>query len=170
VDVVAPFLRVRMQLKSDRDQKLEDILSIKEMPFIYGLVSTALASGLGPAQCVERIAPYVSPRFSDVFSRVTTDIESGTSIVASLGHLTQNPHLRSLGFLLIEMCESGTQGKETVDALSRESLTHIRRESHKAIKKLPITMLFPLVVCVLPAFILLSVVPIVVNGLMSMTW
>ena len=51
-----------------------------------------------------------------------------------------------------------------LDSLHRDSKNKIRRESDSAIKKLPVTMLFPLVVCILPAFLLLSVIPILING------
>lgn len=57
-----------------------------------------------------------------------------------------------------------------LDALAIEArLVHRRRLEMRA-RRLPILLLFPLVVFILPAFLILTVVPLLVSGLSSIQW
>jgi pilus assembly protein TadC len=59
-------------------------------------------------------------------------------------------------------------GAPVVDALDRIAvdLRHARRHEMAArVQRLPVALLFPLVCCVFPAFVLLTVLPITVGSL-----
>ena len=43
-----------------------------------------------------------------------------------------------------------------------------RRRAEVAARKLPVKLLFPLVLCILPAFALLTVVPVIVSSLRAL--
>ncbi len=47
-----------------------------------------------------------------------------------------------------------------LDRLSVEARMVRRRQAEEAARRLPVQLLFPLVLCVLPAFVLLAVVPL----------
>ena len=70
---------------------------------------------------------------------------------------------------LIEVLRAGHQrGAPVLDALDRIAETardRRRRNAEARARRLPVTMLFPLVMCTLPAFGLLAVVPLLVASL-----
>jgi tight adherence protein C len=61
----------------------------------------------------------------------------------------------------------GTPVAPVLVAQARESRARRRTEADEAARAAPVKMLFPLVLCFLPAFVLLTVAPIVLTALRS---
>lgn len=164
---IRSFRRLHEKARKERSFKKEQKVAIKDMPYVYGLLAVCLSSGLSPEESLRRIFPYAPGVVKEHIGKSIRRIDAGQSFRESLASWEDNVHLRALSHSLAESVESGTSSIIVLDALGRDAMSRVRRHSDVALKKLPITMLFPLVTCILPAFILLSVVPTLINGFMS---
>jgi pilus assembly protein TadC len=167
---LAQLRSIRTNAHNEKQQKDNMRLRVKEAPMLFGLVAIATSAGLTPENALRAIAPYVPSSFRDDFVHMSKEMENGKRFADALKHWDSNNTLRPLAHILTESQESGTSSLAAIDALSRDGIGRIRRESDKALKKLPITMLFPLVLCILPAFIVLSIVPTLISGFTSIHW
>lgn len=167
---VKQFQILRQRSFDERAAKRTDKFVVKDMPYVYGLMCIAMSSGLSPHAALGAIVDYVPHTCREHMTSVLSQIEKGRTFRDALTTWDSYPHLRPLAHILIESMESGTSSLSSLDALGRDAMNRVRRETETAVKKLPVTMLFPLVTCILPAFILLSVTPTLVNGFMSFHW
>lgn len=73
--------------------------------------------------------------------------------------------------LVTVLCASERYGTPLVPALeqlAREARTERRRRAEEAARRVPVKLLFPLVLCTLPAFALLTVVPLLIGSFDSL--
>jgi tight adherence protein C len=66
--------------------------------------------------------------------------------------------------------ESGIPIAETLDLLAREARRSRKAQADVAAKRLPVLLLFPLITCILPAFALLAIVPLLGGALSALHW
>jgi tight adherence protein C len=62
----------------------------------------------------------------------------------------------------------GVPLRDALDRLAVEVRLDRRRRAEEAARRVPVKLLFPLVLCVLPAFALLTVVPLLVGAFRSL--
>lgn len=170
MDFLNRLTELHTRSKLEREKKLADKLVVKDMPYVYGLMAIASSSGLSGESSLRCVAQYVPKSVAKPIEKAVKEIDGGKSFSESLIQWNEYPHLRSLSHILVESMESGTDSLPTLDALTRDATNKVRRNTETAIKRLPVTMLFPLVLCILPAFMLLSVVPTLISGFMSFGW
>lgn len=170
MDYIKKLSDLRTRARIECEEKLENKLVIKDMPYVYGLMAIASSSGLSGEASLRCVAQYVPESVLKPIQKAVKEIDGGKSFNESLITWNNYPHLRSLSHILVESMESGTDSLPTLDALTRDATNKVRRNTETAIKRLPVTMLFPLVLCILPAFMLLSVVPTLISGFMSFGW
>ncbi len=170
MDVIASFYSLRQRAKLEREQKRNNKLVIKDMPYVYGLMAVCASSGLSPEASIRCVSAYAPSAIKDPMVQALRKIDAGQSFREALVSWEEHAHIRSLAHILVESMESGTSSLVALDSLGRDAMNRVRRQADTALKKLPVTMLFPLVVCILPAFILLSIVPTLINGFMSAQW
>lgn len=77
---------------------------------------------------------------------------------------------RPLCSALRSSAESGTPITETLDLLAREARRARKAQADVAAKRLPVLLLFPLITCILPAFALLAIVPLLGGALSALHW
>ena len=98
------------------------------------------------------------------------ELDQGCPLSEVLSRL--GPSLGTLGPAVTgAMSASALTGAPLVPTLDRVVLLardRRRRDAEARARKLPVTMLFPLVACVLPAFVLLAVVPLLAASLASL--
>ena len=75
------------------------------------------------------------------------------------------PILRPLADALRTSARLGTPAAPSLGRLATEVRADVRRRAEARARTVPVRLCFPLVVCVLPAFGLLTVVPVVLAGL-----
>jgi pilus assembly protein TadC len=77
---------------------------------------------------------------------------------------------RPLCSALRSSAELGTPIAETLDLLAREARRARKAQADVAAKRLPVLLLFPLITCILPAFALLAIVPLLGGALSALHW
>lgn len=145
-----------------RDQAVD-----QAMPELIGLFVVAAAAGHPVAACVEAVAVRAPPAVRPQLAEVSRRVARGAPLGASLERL--GPALGTLGPALVEaLAGAHRTGAPLAPVLRRAAATARDRRvraAEEAARRLPVTLLFPLVCCVLPAFALLAVVPLLAGSL-----
>lgn len=142
----------------------------RALPELIDLFVVAAAAGHSVGACVDAVvdrAPLVvRPALAEARSRVARGVPLGESLERI------SPALGPFGSTLTDALVAAQRtGSPLVPVLHRAAVAardRRRRQAEEAARRLPVTLLFPLVCCVLPAFALLAVVPLLAASLESL--
>ncbi len=132
-----------------------------ELPWIVDLLSAALRAGLGPVEALTRVGEVCHPDVRGELEVPLARLRLGVDPVSVWTDLAGHRELGPLGTTLRRATESGAP---VVDALRRlaDDLRASRRAALEVrIRRIEVRAAVPLGVCLLPAFVLLAVVPLV---------
>ena len=140
------------------------------VPDLVDLFLVAAAAGHPVASCLRLVAERSPAVVRPLLVEAQAAVDRGRPLARALADL--GPRLGSLGPALTgALAGSATTKAPLGPALDRVSVLardRRRREAEARARRLPVTMLFPLVSCVLPAFVLLAVVPLLAASLASL--
>jgi len=137
----------------------------RDAPDLVELFRLAVGAGLTVGQAVAAVAvrapsSWAAP-LGDVVARVAVGQRLADAI-EELGAVDESG--RPLSAALVAAERYGVPVGVTLDRLAHDARQQRRRRAEEVARRLPVQMLFPLVLCVLPAFALLTVVPLVVTA------
>ena len=151
-------------------------------PETIELVVLALRAGIPPLAAIEstatRIASlpgdpprrHVDPAIGAALAEVAHRMHRGVGLADALAAL---PEL--LGTVATELADSiatadryGLPLGPVLDRLAAEARSERRRRAEADARTLPVKLAFPLVVCTLPSFVLLAIVPAVVGAVSTL--
>lgn len=144
---------------------------VRGLPDGVDLFRLAVDGGLTLPMAVPVVARWSPPELAPALQAATARLDRGHGMASALDGLG---------------AELGTEGQSLVDALrdhhhygtplgpgleraASEAGRARQRASERRIRRLPVTLLFPLVLCTLPAFGALTVGPLLVDSLASLT-
>jgi tight adherence protein C len=154
----APIVHVR----SKRRKLAEDVE--RELPLVLELLSTLARSGLGFDAAVTRLAgedrgvPTVAREF-EVFQRETL---SGVPRVRCLRRMAERVDVPTFSTFISSLVQAERSGFGLGDVLRHQADDLRNRRREKALMKaqaLPVKLVFPLVLCFLPALFVLTLGP-----------
>ncbi len=133
------------------------------VPDLVDLVRLGVTAGLSVRGALGAAAAHVRPPLSGRVGAVLAEAEAGRPLADALAAADLGPAGRPL---LDALLAGERYGAPLVDLLDR--LAHDARRAHQAraeqaARRLPVALLFPLVLCTLPAFVLVTVVPVLVS-------
>ncbi len=170
VDLLAFVAHLRDSYKKFNQRRYDQVEEKKSLPFLYSLFSISLSSGQNIEQTLKAISHCVPSCFELPIRNTLKEIDLGATFPQAVLHMEEVEILRPLTHVMLETYDLGNNSVWIIDSMNKDAMATIKRETEIAIKKLPITMLLPLVLCILPAFIFLSVLPILINGVLSINW
>ena len=130
------------------------------------LLAMASAAGLTPYLSLEVVARYGPRPAADSLSSVMSAVEGGLRLVDALeAEAARAPMLAPLLALLAGSERSGAAVAAALGRLSPQTRAQARRRAMARARTVPVRLLFPLVFLVLPAFLLLTVAPVVLASL-----
>lgn len=151
-----------------RGQARDELREIHELPEIVDLLAVAVASGSNTRLALDAVVASGRGVVHDELATCLDRCASGTRLADALEPLRHREHLRPLAEVLIDGERHGSPLLAPLAALTVEARARRRRAAEEAARRLPVTLLFPLVLCVLPAFGLLTVVPLLAGSLQSL--
>jgi Flp pilus assembly protein TadB len=138
--------------------------TLRSLPETADLVGLGVAAGLPLRGAVVRAARWADEPYRAAFFESLRRADAGEPFAAALAAAAADldPVAAPLVRLLATADADGGAVLAGLVRLSHESRRRRRTEAAARARRLPVTMLLPLVLCVLPAFGLLAVAPLVV--------
>ncbi len=149
--------RIRVEL-ADLERGLPDVID---------LISLGVGAGLTLRHSLTHGVAWFPAPFREVFGLCVRRNADGEPLVESLDHcvpLLGDP-CRPLLRVLIAAERDGAALLPALERAGQEARRRRRVQAEERARKVPVAMLFPLVLCVLPAFALLSIVPLLLGTL-----
>lgn len=162
--VAAPVLAARRE-RARLEAGLHD-----QLPDVVDLLALTTAAGLPVGAALVAIGNRPGGPLGAALARAAAHVRRGGSTagaVAVLGDL--GTPARPLVDALIQHDRYGTPLLPALERVAIEARARRRRRAEEAARRLPITLLFPLVLTTFPAFVLLTVVPLLAGSLGSLS-
>lgn len=152
-------------LRRRRADRARAVAGADAVPDAVDLFALALASGLTVPLALTVVARRVPPPLGPALARAEVRFAHGEALDVALGRVADDaPASRPLVSILRAAHCDGAPVVEPLARLADELRTSSRRAAEARARQVPVRMLFPLVGCTLPAFVLLTVVPPVVTA------
>ncbi len=157
---IAP-IRAARRRRNDAERALPDALD---------LLVLGIQTGLTPKQAIAELAVSAPESVRSAFASTVHRCERGQSFADALTALpeTLGPGATGLADVIATSDRYGLPIGPVLDQLTTEARDSRRRLDQAAARKLPVRLSFPLVVCTLPSFVLLGIVPAVIAALSSL--
>ena len=145
---------------------------VDDLPDVVDLLVLAAGSGLTAVLAVEAVGRRahgpVGAALADASRRIRLG-EAPARAFQGLPAATDHPDaVRPLARALRTAVEEGVPLEPALRRVAADVRLRHRRAAEEAARRVPVRLLFPLVACTLPAFVALSVVPLLVVGLESL--
>jgi len=142
-----------------------------EVPQFLDLLAACSSAGLAAPSAITRAASGVRGPLSEELSAAAAAVEIGGRWREELRAIADRLHLPDLRAAVAALARTEALGSSLAHAM--RDLAEDVRESRRArsaerARKAPVKMLFPLVCMILPAFLLLTVVPVLIATLRSL--
>ena len=158
--------RMIEQHKSRRAAALPDLVDMIRLCVASGCTPYGAIVVLGslPLRTDDVLAPLIN--------EAARELERGAVVAEVLDWFQAEvgEAARPLCSALRSSAELGTPIAETLDLLAREARRTRKAQADVAAKRLPVLLLFPLITCILPAFALLAIVPLLGGALSALRW
>lgn len=143
-----------------------------DVPDVVDLLALAVGAGLTVRLALQRVAVRAPGPLGRELARVCAEAGSGRRLADALEDLPARAGeaVRPLVSALVGAERYGAPIGATLDRLASDVRRDRRRHAEEAARKVPVKLLFPLVTCTLPAFALLTVAPLVANGVRSLSF
>jgi len=164
--VLASLTRVLISPLVRRRRRRDEDAVRRELPVVVDLVGVAVVAGCTPYLAIEHATRFGPPRSARALRDVTYACALGQSLddaLCTLGRSTVG--LRPLAEALRTSTHLGSPAAPALARLAAEVRADDRRRAEARARTVPVRLCFPLVACVLPAFALLTVAPVVLGGL-----
>jgi len=141
-----------------------------DFPDALDLLVLSIRAGYLPAQAVVEISPFLTPTTRDAFECVGVAMNRGMRFADALTCLSValGPVAEPLVDSLSAADRYGLPLAPVLERLSLEARQQRRRDCDAAARELPVRLAVPLVLCTLPSFVLLAIVPLLLGALSSL--
>jgi tight adherence protein C len=142
----------------------------QDFPDALDLLVLSIRAGYMPAQAIVEITPFLSKALQPAFTAVDVAMQRGDRFADALGQLRMQlgPIAQPLVDSLSAADRYGLPLAPVLERLSSEARQQRRRDADATARELPVRLAMPLVLCTLPSFVLLAIVPLLLGALSSL--
>ena len=139
----------------------------QSIPELIDTLLVLIRAGHGPASAVSQLHNWVPENLQPNLFRAHTELVAGQRFAEVMKNLRDDlgPCVYSICDILVSADRDGLPITSVLDQLSFHAHQERRRAREVEAKELPIRLLFPLVCCILPSFVLLAMLPLLINSL-----
>jgi tight adherence protein C len=141
-----------------------------DFPDALDLLVLSIRAGYLPAQAVVEIVPFLPRSLRPSFIAVNDSMQRGGRFADALGQLTT--HLGPIAQPLVDSLSAadryGLPLAPVLERLSFEARQQRRRDTDATAREVPVRLAMPLVLCTLPSFVLLAIIPLLLGALSSL--
>jgi Flp pilus assembly protein TadB len=134
------------------------------VPHAVDLLAACLAVGLSPAAALELITAAVDPPLADELAAVTARLRMGVDPATVWRALAGHPQLGGLGRAVSRAVDSGASVADAMLRLADDLRRRDRADVESRARSVGVKAALPLGLCLLPAFVLVGVVPLVAGS------
>jgi Flp pilus assembly protein TadB len=135
------------------------------LPLAVDLMAAALGAGLAPSASLEVVVDVVRGPIRERLSQTVRRLQVGVDPVTVWTDLGRDPELGVLGRTISRALQSGSAVAESLARLSEDLRADQRAAVEARARTVGVKAAIPLGVCLLPAFVLLGVIPLVAGSL-----
>ena len=151
-------------------RRRQQVEVVNETPDLVELFRLAIGAGLTVHLAVEAIVPRARGITGQALAAVPGRVALGMRLTDALDPVAEcGDGVRPLVAALVASERYGVALGASLEQVALEARLSRRRRAEEAARRLPVLLLFPLVVCILPAFVLLTVVPRLIGSLPRIT-
>jgi Flp pilus assembly protein TadB len=132
-----------------------------ELPHVVGLLASAVRSGLPPADALALVCVALPGPAADSLATLPPRIALGVDPVEAWRALETDPGLAPLGRTLARSARTGEPIADALDRLGAELSARAHADAEDAARRVGVRAAVPLGLCLLPAFLLIGIVPVV---------
>lgn len=140
-----------------------------DLPELVDQLIVLLRAGYSPPNAFLQLEPWPTAPMNGVVAEVNSLVRRGvrfTSAVVELRHHI-GPPVYAIVDALIQLDRDGIAATTVLDRLSGEAHAQRRRRAEAEARELPVRLIFPMVCCVFPSFVMLTVVPMLAGTLVG---
>ena len=167
VDIVAAvvvLVAALIALEARRRARLSEQTRLVErvLPEVIDLLVLVIGAGRSTSAALRDIGPRVPEPFRSELTGIARRMDAGEPFADSVRRLRDRlgPSVASVVYAITAAEIDGAPLQPALERAADEAHRRRRVRAEEAARRVPIMMLFPLVFCILPAFCLLTVVPI----------
>jgi Flp pilus assembly protein TadB len=141
--------------------------AVDDLPELVDLVAMAMGAGLVVRAALAAAGPYAPGVPGRALRVASARIDAGAPPAIALAAWPRllGDDVRPLVATLLVAHHDGAPAGDSLDRILAD-LRHARRQrAAERVQRLPVLLLFPLVCCILPAFVLLTVLPLALGSL-----
>jgi Flp pilus assembly protein TadB len=144
---------------------------LTELATTAELLAVAVSGGLALGAAIEAVHRHLPADHRELLAGVVSDLARGVRLDVAMQRWAADAPapVASLAALVRSADRSGAAIAPAFERFARDARRQRRRAAEERARRLPVQMLVPLVVCVLPAFGLIALVPMVAVGLDDLT-
>ncbi|KAA1428496.1 type II secretion system F family protein [Nocardioides antri] len=157
----------RIEPRAERLRR-EDVR--RDLPHVVTLLGAALRSGAAPGPAIDLVRRALPGAAADVLGPIAARLALGADPVEVWSGLADDPAIGPLGRTMARAHRSGAPVVAAVERLSEELARRARAEVEDRARAVGVRAAVPLGVCLLPAFLLLGIVPLVAGLARSIAW
>lgn len=135
------------------------------LPHVVDLLAACLAAGQPPARAIDQVAGVVGDPLRHELEEVSARLRLGVDPVTVWRGLARHPELGVWGRCLLRATESGASVADAMARLADDLRASTRAGLEARARAVGVRAAVPLGACLLPAFVLLGVVPLVAGSL-----
>lgn len=145
-------------------------LVLRDLPQVVALLAAALRAGAAVPEATRVVAGALPGAAAQRLAGLQARLAVGVDPVVVWSGLIDDPELAPLGRALARAHQSGASVVAAVEQLADELADRVRAEAEDRARAVGVRAAVPLGLCLLPAFVLIGIVPLVAGLATSLAW
>lgn len=158
-------------LRRRRLEMAEAAALAAEVPDVVDLLTVAVTAGLNVRLAVAGVIEAAPPGpLVAALAQADREVAAGARLADALARIPERlgDPARPVVAALVDGERYGTPLGAALDQAAADARLARQRRAEEAARRVPVKLLFPLVTCILPAFGLLAVAPLIAGGLQAL--
>jgi len=142
------------------------------LPLVLDRLSTCVLAGMSVERALRTVAPGTPGILGAAFAEGLRALDVGVAraqVYERIAARADVDELRSVLAALARAERFGTSAADTLVAYADELRARARARAETEARTAPVKMIFPLVLCFLPAFVLLTIAPIALSAVRTLS-
>lgn len=158
---VAVVVRRKVASAETRPARRRRLAVEHELPHVVDLLGSLLVAGAAPEEALDRVRRVVHPAMAEELAPWVERLRLGADPLSVWADLATHRHLGRLGSTLRRATASGAPVAEALARLGGDLRSAATAATLERVRQVEVRATAPLAACLLPAFVLLGVVPLV---------